>query len=150
MIKQKLLNRKKRALEICDRIFNESDNPSKARYFQQLVMCYSKVGDESVSINYALNALEMRKHLYHKFHPLIATSLNDTGTCYSNLGNEKKAMEYFNMVLELRLQISKWKSLKIANSYQTISLSYGKLGDENKANEYNKSPTLMQLKLNTN
>jgi tetratricopeptide (TPR) repeat protein len=96
----------KKALEICDCLFENQNNEYVAIAYSYMAGCYLHYLDNpKEAIELYKKAIKIRKTIFKDPYSPLSTNLYDVGVCFFKLNNIEEALRYLKECLNLRIQI---------------------------------------------
>ena len=121
--------------------FLGTDHPDIALTLSHIGRVYKNLGEYEQSLEYHLNALNMRKRLFKNdaANADIATSLYNVGLVYFYLKDYPKALEFQLESLEMRKKLDNNEGLGLADSLSSIGFLKMSMGEYESSIEYYES-----------
>ncbi|MCF6298136.1 MAG: tetratricopeptide repeat protein, partial [Flavobacteriaceae bacterium] len=112
---------------------------------------HMRLGDNYKSLDYLLQALTIKQHLYNEYDASIALAHNAISIIYKNIGFYDKALTHINKAIEIYKKSARNDELELARYYNNIGDIYVEIGDYNLATDYlTQSLYIYQQHFNTN
>jgi hypothetical protein len=120
-------------------LFTESgaaDRELLADLHDDLGATYDFLGDHRAGLEYAQQALAIRREVLGERHPETARSLDNVGASFDKLGDHRAGLEYAQQALAIRREVLGERHPETARSLDNVGASFDKLGDHRAGLEY--------------